>query len=117
MSLTNKELVRAFVQGQKNGRNGTGSLHIEEFRAKENDRSRTVLYSYSTPIAIRGFVPCGDLVYMMIDKKFSVTTSNHQRLLREATAFKDPLERWLVKPDNFKEYLEAQGIHYDPWML
>ena len=105
---TNKELVEKFTVGERSGHSGT--MHIESFCAKENGLVRTLLYSYATPIAMRGFAPCGDLFYIIVNKKFSQTTARHLALLKENTVFIESFVRRLVQPDKFKEYLENQHI-------
>ncbi|MEM0142366.1 MAG: hypothetical protein QXL94_00225 [Candidatus Parvarchaeum sp.] len=112
MSLTNEELIQSFVLGYQQGGNRTGSLHIGKMFAKENNLLRTVLFSYATPIAVRGYAPCGDLFYLLVDRKFSTTTSIHQSKLKQMIA-NTTAQTIQLNPLAFKEYLDKQEITYD----
>lgn len=69
--MKNEEVVRRFMAAD--GRNGTGDAagHLRHFNG--------ILWSYNTPIAMF----CNGRLYVSIDK-FSVSTSRHQSLVRQA---------------------------------
>jgi hypothetical protein len=114
-TLANREVIEDFVKGYVNGKNHTGSMHIETFSHKiigdytNKISKRTVLYSYSTPIAVRGRGNCDELFYFMTDKYFSQTTTVHQNMLIDVIMDRGYYPD-VIPNDKFKDYLKENNM-------
>lgn len=84
-ALANREDVKGSnLRGQSKDAGymmGTGRLNANDAQKDALEKATYVVYSYATPIAC--FVP--GMGWIMLDGKYSVTTTNHQNITRRAT--------------------------------
>lgn len=101
--MTNRETMKAWVDGKKRGRNAKGTVFFEG----------DVIYSYGPhyPLAVRAPGKSGPFFYVNKDK-YSVTTSRHQTELLSAIASVPSCSILFVSIDYLQDVISRSS-----WML
>lgn len=106
--MKNSEIIENFVMGNASKIVNSGkTLHTEAFVNKTG--LRIVLFSYQTPIAVRGAGACGRTIFIIGDKKYSATTSIHQKYLKDAVLATN-YDMIYADADGFRAYLKENGV-------